>query len=90
MTPVSSCTVLPFLNRCAYHSDPTPIPPYLGFVEGTGNVSLVLRRSDGEELGLRSSPTPGPEFAGEILGFELLLQWDEICGVYGRGRGWSA
>lgn len=53
-------------------------------------MSLVLRCSDREERGLRSSSTPGPEFAGEIPGFELLLQWDEICGVYGRGRGWSA
>lgn len=90
MTPVSSGTVLSFLNRCAYRGDPTPTPPYPGFVEGMGTVSLVLRCSDGEELGLRSSPMPGPEFAGEILGFELLLQWDEICGVYGRGQGWSA
>lgn len=67
------------MNGRAYRGDSMPIPPYLGFV-----LSPVLRCSDREDLGLRSSSTPGPEFTGKVLGFELLLQWDEICGVYGR------
>lgn len=55
MTPVSlplPNNVFPFLRRHAYSGDPIPIHPILGLWKEVGNVSLILRCSEQEELGL--------------------------------------